>query len=242
MQKLQEATWWDEWLAANRATHSDYSDRLISKVIDTIQELKLSNIDLLEIGCGTGLFADRIQNRCSRYLGLDISPAAIALARDRVAPLNFEVADFVTYDVEDHTFDLVVVIDTMAYITDQPAAARKIFRALRPGGVAVLTTVNPFVFRRTSWVAPKGSGQHRRWLSLREFCDLLRHAGLQVRFSATFFPLGDRGILRWTNSRMLNAAADRVLGRSLVCRLKERAGLGGHLLIVAAKPKEFKSL
>ncbi len=154
----------------------------------------------------------------------------------RVPDASFSVADLVTIEIPQAAFDAVVAIDVMAYIRRQTVAATKIFHALRPGGVAIFTSVNPFVFRRVGWVSPPGEGQYRNWLSARAFRQLLTQAGMRVRICHTFFPLGDKGVLRWTNSRKLNHLPNVVLGPRTVRRIKEWCGLGGHLIVVAEKP------
>jgi predicted TPR repeat methyltransferase len=201
-----------------------------------IERLNLREPRVLELGCGTGLFAERVIDRSGDYLGLDISPAAIAIARERVPRGEFRAADIIVEDLQQCAYDIVVAIDTLAYVREQPTVASKIYGALSPGGVAIFTSVNPFVFKRLSWVTAPGEGQYRHWLSRRDYRELLSSAGMCVRTAETFFPLGDRGVLRWINSRRLNWLPNALLGGETVRRFKEYCGLGSNLIIVAQKP------
>jgi len=49
-------------------------------------------LSILEFGCGTGRLAERLlRNLCpeeTRYVGLDLSPRMVAIARDRLAPFR----------------------------------------------------------------------------------------------------------------------------------------------------------
>jgi hypothetical protein len=76
---------------------------------------------LLEIGCGTGLLLHRLAPATERYVGTDISPAAIALLTDQ-APgaelLHREATDFGGFDTG--AFDTVVINSVVQYF---PSAA-----------------------------------------------------------------------------------------------------------------------
>jgi SAM-dependent methyltransferase len=51
---------------------------------------------VLELGCGSGLLAERLQSHVSRYQGVDIARNAIAKARERVPQFSFTSADVLT--------------------------------------------------------------------------------------------------------------------------------------------------
>jgi hypothetical protein len=72
----------------------------------------------------------------------------------------------------------------------------------------------------------------RKWLTRSQLHGLLRRTGFTVAKSYTAFPAGDRGILRWTNSRMLKRAASLLLPGRRVERIQERLGLGQYRIVV----------
>jgi len=95
---------------------------------------------LLDAGCGTGEHTLLAASRGARALGVDISPRAIARARDKAAergvPARFEVADTLSLGQLGTTFD--TVIDSgMFHVFDDEERARYVASlgsALEPGG------------------------------------------------------------------------------------------------------------
>lgn len=62
-----------------------------------------SDARILELGCGSGLLADKIKDIYLDYTGLDIAPAAIRRAKDKKYPAGyaFKVADVTTAALPD---------------------------------------------------------------------------------------------------------------------------------------------
>ena len=96
---------------------------------------------VLDCGCGAGWLSYFLARRGYQVVGTDVSAAAIAIARAhppfRDGPLpSFAVADTeaLPYDAE---FDAVVFFDSLHHATDEAAAMRGAFRALRRGGVCI---------------------------------------------------------------------------------------------------------
>jgi ubiquinone/menaquinone biosynthesis C-methylase UbiE len=90
----------------------------------------------LDVGCGDGLLACRLTDRCAQVTGLDRDPRMIALARARVgarARVHFIEADFLAYDFPAASFDFVCA-NTSLHHMDFAAALTKLARVLRPGG------------------------------------------------------------------------------------------------------------
>jgi SAM-dependent methyltransferase len=95
---------------------------------------------ILEIGCGEGLLAERLDpRRFSRYLGVDIAEEALrraaARADDRV---RFVCADAALWQPEE-TFDLVVFNECLEYFDDPLAVVRRYEPALAPGGAFLVS-------------------------------------------------------------------------------------------------------
>jgi SAM-dependent methyltransferase len=94
---------------------------------------------VLDVGCGEGLLFQRLQPRDgSRYLGLDLSSAAIAKA-SQAGSGPFVCADAETYMPAD-TFDAIVFNESLYYFRDPLATAARYFAALRPNGIVIVST------------------------------------------------------------------------------------------------------
>lgn len=100
------------------------------------------DLDVLEIGCGLGTDGAQFAHAGANYTGIDLTEAAVDLARRRFElfnlPGNFRVADAEQLDFPDNSFDLVYSHGVLHHTPDTAAAVREIHRVLRPGGRAVV--------------------------------------------------------------------------------------------------------
>lgn len=243
---MDERTWWNFWNTSYRSEDKKdaISSELFSHVAGVIGEVTApENCRMLEIACGSGTLSRLLSY--STYLGIDISPAAIEIARQkaekppRPAGFNlprYEAGDFHDWPVSPQSFDLVICVDAIVCFRDQKRVLQKMAESLRPAGKLVLTTLNPFVYNRIKRTVanPIQDGPVSHWLSASELHELIRSAGFAIERSYTIMPRGSRGILRIINSAKLNRAFGSGV-EAILRRLKERAGLGQYRLVVARK-------
>jgi 2-polyprenyl-3-methyl-5-hydroxy-6-metoxy-1,4-benzoquinol methylase len=241
---MDERSWWDLWNTSYRTKEDNdpISGELFARAAAAVNAItSKDNCRVLEIACGTGTLSRMLVY--SSYHGLDISPAAIEVARQknelippRCHPPVYEAADFHEWPLPQQEFDVAVCVDAISSIRDQSIAMRKIAQSLRTGGHLVLTTINRFVYdriQRTSNVRLE-SGPVSHWLYRSELHSLIRQAGFKIECSETIMPRGNLGILRIINSGRLNSAfGPRVA--SALRRLKEHASFGQYSLVVAKK-------
>ena len=97
---------------------------------------------VLEIGCGVGTDGLRFARAGAHYTGIDLTDAAIELARKNFASAGlrgeFRVTDAEALDFEDESFDLVYSHGVLHHTPDIDAAVREIHRVLKPGGRAIV--------------------------------------------------------------------------------------------------------
>jgi 2-polyprenyl-3-methyl-5-hydroxy-6-metoxy-1,4-benzoquinol methylase len=242
---MDEKNWWDFW---NKSYRSDdgkdaVSSELFARVARVISEItEPKNCRVLEIACGSGTLSRMLS--CSAYHGIDISPAAIEIARQRsndsrlthARVPTYEAGDFHEWTIPREPFDLVLCIDAISCFRDQQLTLRKMAASLGESGRLVVTTINPFVYNRIKRTrsTPIQDGPVSHWLARAELHALIRSAGLAIERSHTIMPRGNRGILRIINSRHLNHALGS-RAEDFLKRLKEQAGLGQYRLVVARK-------
>lgn len=95
---------------------------------------------ILELGCGEGLLARRLDaSRYRRFVGVDVSPAVVERA-NRAAPpgATFVVADAEAFDPGE-AFDAVVFNEVLEYFADPARLVRRYERWLAPGGVFIVS-------------------------------------------------------------------------------------------------------
>ena len=97
---------------------------------------------VLEIGCGLGNDGVRFAKAGADYTGVDLTDAAIELARKRfeLSGLRGElrVSDAENLDFADESFDLVYSHGVLHHTPDIARAVSEIHRVLKPGGRAIV--------------------------------------------------------------------------------------------------------
>jgi len=102
---------------------------------------------VLDVGCGTGSLTRAAARRAANgaALGVDLSTAMIAVARDRAARAGLPNAAFARADAQVHPFpaggvDVVVSRTGASFFGDAAAAFANLARATAPGGRLALVT------------------------------------------------------------------------------------------------------
>ncbi len=100
----------------------------------------LDVLDILDIGCGTGLCAVGLRRFAHRLDGVDLSPAMIAKARQRNLYDALHESELTAY-LEGCTaqYDALVAADTFVYIGNLAPVFRAAATTLRPGGALVFS-------------------------------------------------------------------------------------------------------
>jgi trans-aconitate methyltransferase len=88
---------------------------------------------ILDVGCGPGQLTYRIAERGATVIGIDSSPDMIGEARQNFPKLEFRLADATTFEI-DPKVDAVFSNAALHWIKNAPAAAARIYAALKPGG------------------------------------------------------------------------------------------------------------
>jgi SAM-dependent methyltransferase len=232
-----QRAFYDRWNINYRRGGFDDISREIrlrgSKVVDILQALNLTAPRILEVGCGTGWLTEKLYE-LGDVTAIDLSPEAIALARERKVAAEFIADDFYACEFRHASFDVGVCVETLFYVRDQPRFVQKLASLIKGGGFLAVTTINKFVYERSSDIGPPESGQIRKWLTKREINRLLS-PHFEVLSMMTIEPQGNMGVLRLVNSYKVNAVLDRLFSPEVVKRAKERIGLGGGIVILGRK-------
>ncbi|MEV3969676.1 class I SAM-dependent methyltransferase [Streptomyces sp. NPDC050698] len=96
--------------------------------------------DVLDLGCGTGSLSLLASEQGHRVTGVDLSPAMVTLARQKLAGRDavFLVGDAASPPVGEQGFDTVLVRHVLWALPDPGRALRHWRGLLRPGGRLVL--------------------------------------------------------------------------------------------------------
>ncbi|PXY28486.1 methyltransferase type 11 [Prauserella muralis] len=104
--------------------------------------------ELLDVGCGPGMLVRRLLDTRPgdfHITACDQSRAMIKAAADRVAgadDVDLTVARIEDLPFPDESFDVVLAMGVLEY-TDAARALRELARVVRPGGLVLVTMLNP---------------------------------------------------------------------------------------------------
>ena len=224
---------WNKWDKEFLGTVSAQKAREMETALSLLRTLNLQQPQILEVGCANGWLSGKL-TAYGQVTGVDIADEAIAEARRRVAGATFLAQDCCSVDLPPARFDVAVTLGTLAHVWDQPAFIRNIALSLKPAAHLILLTQNRLVFKRRSDIVPLGPGQIRHWLSMAQLRTLVTPHFRIVR-TFTIQPSGHMGFLRFVNSSKVNTALSLVIPRSALESLKEWAGLGQMLVLLAQR-------
>lgn len=91
---------------------------------------------IADVGCGPGHGTQFLAAHHADVIGIDLSPAMIAIARDRAPELTFTVGSMLRLPVSDGAWAGAVALYSIIHLTaeERTTAFRELARALRPGG------------------------------------------------------------------------------------------------------------
>jgi ubiquinone/menaquinone biosynthesis C-methylase UbiE len=99
---------------------------------------------VLDIGCGPGLMSDALVRRGWEVWGVDCLEPAVASARAEADQAvwgrhaHYVAGDAETLPFPSGSFDAVIAMGVLEYLSDAPRFVAEVARVLRPGGAAVI--------------------------------------------------------------------------------------------------------
>ena len=98
-------------------------------------------LEILDLGCGTGLFGKKIRNVASRLVGIDVSPEMLRKAEERGCYDSLEVAELGEFlaRAAPASYDVVTAVDVFSYVGSLEDALANASRILRPEGLLAFT-------------------------------------------------------------------------------------------------------
>jgi phthiocerol/phenolphthiocerol synthesis type-I polyketide synthase E len=127
------------------ASHFDAASRRL--VLEVLGDAPLDGADVLDVSCGRGAVAVTLRDYFTpgSYLGIDLSPEAIAFCSRQHARASFDFreGDAEALPLPDASFDAVVNVEASHNYPNPPAFFAEVRRVLRPGGWFLYTDMLP---------------------------------------------------------------------------------------------------
>lgn len=129
----------------------DYSKQPITdtesyaRKLAATQALMRPDMEVLELGCGTGSTALEHAPYVASIEATDVSSAMIAIGRQKAEQAGIHNVNFKQSGVEDldadERYDMVLALNLLHLLPERAAALAKIHRLLKPGGLFISSTV-----------------------------------------------------------------------------------------------------
>lgn len=120
-------------------------DAAYQRKLEVTRALFRPDMDVLEIGCGTGSTALLHAPHVRSITALDFSERMLEIARDKAAAagvdnISFEWGDAAALDQPEGRYDMVMAMSVLHLLADPDATIRKAHATLKPGGYFVTST------------------------------------------------------------------------------------------------------
>ncbi|MCJ7789154.1 MAG: class I SAM-dependent methyltransferase [Candidatus Atribacteria bacterium] len=216
MYKFEEHYWW--WVG-KRA--------IIKHLLDI---LKLDSINILDVGCGTGINLDFLQ-KYGNVFGVDFSKEAKKFCKMRGYKIIQANAE--KLPLKENTFDLITALDLLEHLDDNMAIS-EFYRVLKPDGYLILT-VPAFTFL---WSKHDEALHHKRRYDKNQLKNVLKSNGFIIKKLSywnffLFFPIA---IIRLIKKNMKNKTITsdvkeipRIINDFLIFMLKIESYLISHI-------------
>ena len=124
------------WRVESQALVDDVDAELI---YDVVLRTLLPGSRVADAGCGMAKWPSALRRHGHRAIGIDVSPAALALARQRDPAVPLVVADSRTTPLRSHALDAVLSVGVVEHEEAGPVdSLRELHRILKPGGTLIL--------------------------------------------------------------------------------------------------------
>ena len=154
----------------------------------------LAGQKVIDVGCGGGLLSEALARRGAEVTGIDLAEASIAVAREHAGASGLAI-DYRCVATEamaqraPKSYDVVCCLEMLEHVPDPEAIIKACADLLRPGGLAVFSTLNrsPRAFALAIVAAehvlgliPKGTHQFAQFIRPSELSRAVMASGLQL--------------------------------------------------------------
>lgn len=157
-------------------------------------QVPLAGKKVLDIGCGGGLLTEGMAAYGADVTGIDLSEAALSVARLHLLESGHEVR-YLQESAEQHAqdneaaYDVVTCMEMLEHVPDPASVVQACGKLVKPGGQVFLSTLNRnlkswlFAIVGAEYVlrlVPRGTHEHERFIKPAELARYVRGAGLEL--------------------------------------------------------------
>jgi len=170
---------------------------------------------VLDVATGPGYIAEAFACAAHEVVGVDLTEAMLAIAKERtkqhgVSNVSFRIGDAANLPFEKEEFDLVVCRLALHHMQNPAQAVREMARVCRPGGSVLVEDIHASEHAERAayqdrWEKLRDPS-HVRTLPISEHLRVFREAGLEINQIFTFQDICPE-VERWLATTKVPAAA-----------------------------------
>ncbi len=198
--------WWDEEgpfkpLHKLNPVRIEY---ILGQIEAHFEDSAKSDLTLLDVGCGGGLVCEPLSRLGFQVTGVDADKNAIHVAQEHCYSqgLNVQYQSSAVEELE-HQYDVVLALEIIEHVTDPQKFVRSVLRKVKPGGMAIFSTLNRTrksyllgvvaAERLLGWV-PAGTHEWKKFVKPSELARFCRAENAEVQniSGLVYHPLQDQ--------------------------------------------------
>lgn len=190
--------WWDK--TSEFKTLHDINPIRLNWILSHIPS-NLSELKVLDIGCGGGILAESlVKAGIENLTGIDLAKESITVAKlhalDSDLKINYEVISAEEHAVTNSGYyDVITCMELLEHVPSPQSLIEAVAKLLKPGGIAFFSTINRnlksfalaiVVAEYVLGMVPKGTHTHSKFLKPSEIMRFARGCGLVFIDSSGF--------------------------------------------------------
>jgi ubiquinone/menaquinone biosynthesis C-methylase UbiE len=178
--------YWDRFAKLYRPFMRSFESNLYERLYGRILRELRPEMNVIEIGCGSGQLSIPLSESVASWDATDFSPAMIAQAKKRPhgGNLSFYVRRASDLPYEHSTFDAAVASNVLHVMPHPERALRELRRVLKPGGLLIAPTYvhgsGNETGARVKLMERTGFRVYHRWTA-KDYIAFVENCGFQVK-------------------------------------------------------------
>ena len=174
--------------------HSNLQDRISNNLIHRLDSIKLSPMNILDLGCGTGRNGLMLRKKygTSEIINYDFSENMLKEARikqqlflskeNMCSPYSYICADIEAMPFEENSVDLVWSSSTLQWCNELDLVFDQIKKILRPGGLFIFSTFGPNTLNELREITENISNEKKTntFIDIKSISHFLMHSGFSA--------------------------------------------------------------
>ena len=156
----------------------------------------LSQVRLLDIGCGGGVLAEEFARLGCQVTGIDIAAESIAVARAHAQTeglfIDYQTGSAIQLPFDRSSFEVISCCDVLEHIPEWEQVITEVGHVLKPGGLFLFDTINrtpksksTFIFGLQEWsftkLFPRDTHVWEMFITPEELTTVIEQHGMQVK-------------------------------------------------------------